>query len=69
MHTCPSKQPQFIREFYVFDLLAVGTHVYLDPGKRGRSEKSSAIMAPIAHMSENVMRNKHINKMAAILLS
>jgi hypothetical protein len=27
-------------------------HVYLEPGKRGRREKSSAIMAPIAHMSE-----------------
>jgi hypothetical protein len=27
-------------------------HIYLEPGKRGRSEKSSAIMAPIAHMSE-----------------
>jgi len=69
MHTCPSKQPQFIREFYVFDLLAVGTHVYLDPGKRGRSEKSSAIIAPIAHMSENLMRNKHILIKCTNLLS
>lgn len=37
-------------------------HVYLEPGKRGRSEKSSAIMAPIAHMSENMIGNEHINK-------
>jgi hypothetical protein len=35
-------------------------HVYLDPGKRGRSENSSAIMAPIAHMSENMIGNKYI---------
>lgn len=50
------------------DQFGFKNHAYLDPGKSGRSEKSSAIMAPIAHMSENMIVNKHINKMARINL-
>lgn len=61
-HTFPRKQPQFKNSYVQLN----GADKYLEPGKRGRSEKSSAIIAPIAHMSENEMRNKHINKMIPI---